>query len=68
MGPGADGIYWLAMFDSFTHAVELIRFAAQGQFNALAAMLVAETAPGAFSLAAVGHDPNREPMSTIRRP
>ena len=31
---GAQAIYWLRAGNPFTHAVELIRFAAYGQFNA----------------------------------
>lgn len=64
---GAAALYWIALCNPFTHAVELIRFAAYGQFNPLSAGVVAGTALVAFALAARGYDPNRGLIGTIRR-
>lgn len=64
---GADLLYWLALFNPFTHAVELIRFAAYGQFNALSAAVVLGCAAVAFMLAARGYNPNRGAIKRTRR-
>jgi ABC-2 type transport system permease protein len=53
----ADAVYWLAVVNPFTYAVELIRFAAYGQFNALACAVVVVSGALFFLLAAVGYDP-----------
>lgn len=64
---GADLLYWLALFNPFTHAVELIRFAAYGKFNALSALVVVLCAAVAFLLAARGYNPNKGAITRIKR-
>jgi ABC-2 type transport system permease protein len=64
---GAEVLYWIALFNPFTHAIELIRFAAYGQFNGLAALVVAATTALAFALAARGYDPARGSIRKIKR-
>lgn len=64
---GADLLYWLAQFNPFTHCVELIRFAAYGKFNALAALVVLSCTVITFVLAARGYDPNSGAITRIKR-
>ncbi|MZR14949.1 ABC transporter permease [Maritimibacter sp. DP07] len=64
---GAEALFWIASFNPFTHGVELIRFAAYGQFNALSALVVAGVALAAFALAAWGYDPSRGAIGRIKR-
>lgn len=54
---GADFLHFLALTNPFTHAVELIRFAAYGRFNGEAAMIVVLVAVACFLLAVRGYDP-----------
>lgn len=56
---GAMWLYWLALCNPFTHAVELVRFAAYGKLNALSLAVVAATAAVAFAAAVAGYDPAR---------
>lgn len=56
---GADVIYWVALVNPFTHAVELIRFASQSQINWISLAVVGGCAMGFFALAAIGFDPQR---------
>jgi len=56
---GADLIYWLAVANPFSHAVELMRFAFYGQFEWRAAIIVAVSAAVFFAIAAYGYDPQR---------
>lgn len=56
---GAETIHTLATFNPFTHAVELIRFALYGQFNALALGVVVASALVFFLLAVWGYKPQR---------
>lgn len=56
---GAEIVHWLAQYNPFTHAVELIRFALYGQFNALACAVVAGSLGLFFILAVLGYDPQR---------
>jgi ABC-2 type transport system permease protein len=56
---GAEAVYWPSLFNPFTHAVELIRFALYGQFNAVAAAVVVGAGLLFFILAAAGYDPQR---------
>lgn len=56
---GADIVYWLALFNPFTHAVELVRFAAYGKINWVSLAVVLGCASVFFMLAAVGYDPQR---------
>lgn len=56
---GSIVLYWIASFNPFTHVVELVRFAAYGQFNAVSCAVVLGTATVFFLLAALGYDPQR---------
>lgn len=54
---GAEVVYLIAVANPFTYAVELCRFALYGQFNALAAAVVAASTVLFFVAAAWGYDP-----------
>jgi ABC-2 type transport system permease protein len=57
-----SGAWWLlklAQFNPFTHAVEAMRFALMGQFNALSWAVVVGCASAFFVLALWGYDPQR---------
>lgn len=54
---GAEIVYQLARFNPFTHAVELIRFALYGQFNAVGLGVVLAALAVFFLLAVRGYDP-----------
>jgi ABC-2 type transport system permease protein len=56
---GATGLLTLAEFNPFTHAVEAIRFAMYGQFNALSWAVVLGGLVAFFCLAWWGYDPQR---------
>jgi len=56
---GALVLVQLAWLNPFTHVVELIRFAMQGQFNATAFAVVLVGAAVFFGLALRGYDPQR---------
>ncbi|NQV78991.1 MAG: ABC transporter permease [Alphaproteobacteria bacterium] len=56
---GAEVVYWVSLFNPFTHAVELIRFAAYSQFNWISFCVVGGTALVFFMFAAIGYDPQR---------
>jgi len=64
---GAQAIYWLALINPFTHAVELIRFAAYGQFNAISCAVVVGVGVVAFALAARGYNPLIGSIGQIKR-
>jgi ABC-2 type transport system permease protein len=55
----ATTIHRIALANPFTYAVELIRFALYGQFNATAAAVVAVSLLACFSLAVAGYDRSR---------
>jgi ABC-2 type transport system permease protein len=61
---GSEVIYYIALANPFTYAVELIRFALYGQFEPTSAAVVAGAAVLFFLLAVFGYDPQR---GTIRR-
>jgi ABC-2 type transport system permease protein len=63
---GAEWLYLIASGNPFTHAVELVRFAAYGQFNALSLAVVAATGLLCFQLAALGYDPQRGLLRRLR--
>jgi len=52
-------LWWIASANPFTFAVELMRFAAYGRFQATAAAAVVGFAAAFFALAAFGYDPQR---------
>lgn len=55
----ASLVYQAARFNPFTHAVELIRFAAYGEINTLAGAVVGGWLAVFFVLAVWGYDPQR---------
>ncbi len=65
---GAEVVYQVARFNPFTHAVELIRFALYGQFNATAAAVVTGCFLACFALAVLGYDPQRGLVGRVQRP
>lgn len=64
---GAEVIYWLAMVNPFTHAVELIRFAAYGQFAGTSCAVVLGVALVAFLFAVRGYNPLIGTFGQIKR-
>lgn len=64
---GADALYWIALFNPFTHAVELIRFAAYGKFDLVSFLVVCGCALIAFGFSARGYDPNSGQIRRIKR-
>jgi ABC-2 type transport system permease protein len=64
---GAELLYRIAILNPFTHAVELIRYAAYGKFNAVATVVVLGFGAFAFAMAARGYDPNKGAIGRIRR-
>jgi len=64
---GADFVYYLSQANPFTHAVELVRFAAYGQFNLVAFAVVAGCTIVAFLLAAHGYNPQAGAIQRVKR-
>ena len=64
---GVQVIYGIANWNPFTHAVELIRFAAYGQFNALSFAVVTGTGLVAFALAVRGYNPLVGAFGQVKR-
>jgi ABC-2 type transport system permease protein len=64
---GADFVYYLSMANPFTHAVELIRYAAYGQMNWVSLAVVTACGLAAFALAARGYDPQAGAIRTLKR-
>ncbi|ALG69193.1 ABC transporter permease [Beggiatoa leptomitoformis] len=65
---GAVWVHWLAMYNPFTHAIELIRFALYGQFNGVSFMVVLGAFVLFFTLAIFGYDPQRGILRKAGRP
>lgn len=65
---GAEVVYQIARLNPFTHAVELVRYALYGQFNALAGAVVAASLVVFFVLAVIGYDPQRGMVGRVPRP
>ena len=61
---GATQLYWLALANPFTHAVEFMRFAAYGKFNGIALIVIVTCGLAFFLAAAISYDPQR---GSIRR-
>lgn len=64
---GAEVIWYLAMGNPFTHAVELMRFAAYGQMNWVSLAVVLGTAVLAFLLAVRGYNPQIGTIGKLKR-
>jgi ABC-2 type transport system permease protein len=56
---GAEYLSWAALFNPFTHAVELVRYAAYHEYNELSAYVVGGVGLVAFVAAALAYDPQR---------
>ncbi|MDP6352730.1 MAG: ABC transporter permease [Alphaproteobacteria bacterium] len=56
---GADLVYWIASVNPFTYGVQLVRYASEGQFYGLGAVVVCACTVGFLALAVVGYDPQR---------
>jgi len=56
---GSELLYYVALANPFTHAVELIRFALYGEFEAMAAAVVSASTVVFFLLAVLGYNPQR---------
>ena len=54
---GAEYLYWISLFNPFTHAVELVRFAAYGKLNLISLAVVCGCAIVCFFAAVFGYDP-----------
>ena len=64
---GAEPIYYLSLVNPFTHAVELMRFAAYGQINWISLAVVVGVAMLAFALAAHGYNPQAGTIGRVKR-
>jgi len=64
---GADAVYWLSAINPFTHAVELVRYAAYGKLDPLSLGVVAGCALLGFLLAARGYDPQAGAIRKVKR-
>jgi len=64
---GATWVYYLASFNPFTHAVEMIRFALYGQLNLLSSLVVLGSLILFFLLAVWGYDPQRGLIQRTRQ-
>ena len=64
---GAYPIYYISQANPFTHAIELVRFAAYGQINWISLAVVAGVALVAFALAARGYNPQAGAIRNVRR-
>lgn len=56
---GAEAVWWIASFNPFTYGVQLIRYAAEGQFYGLGALVVVGCAAVFLIGAIIGYDPQR---------
>jgi ABC-2 type transport system permease protein len=56
---GSELLYYVALANPFTHAVELIRFALYGALEPVSALVVAGATVLFFLLAVIGYDPQR---------
>jgi ABC-2 type transport system permease protein len=56
---GSDLLYYVALANPFTHAVQLIRFALEGEFEPMAAGIVTGATVLFFMLAVIGYNPQR---------
>ncbi len=56
---GADIVYWVANANPFTYGVQLVRYASEGQFYGLGALVVVACTVAFLVLAVYGYDPQR---------
>ena len=56
---GSEAIYYVALANPFTYAVELIRFALYGKFEPVSALVVTAATVLFFLLAVLGYNPQR---------
>jgi len=56
---GSELLYYVSAANPFTYAVELIRFALYGEFNAVSAAVVVGATVVFFAAAVIGYDPQR---------
>ena len=59
MREASELLYWICMFNPFTHAVELVRFALYLQFEPTAYAVVAGVTIVSFTLSIFAYDPGR---------
>ena len=64
---GAYPIYYISMANPFTHAIELIRFAAYGKLSLVSLAVVLGVTVVAFFLAARGYNPQAGAIRNVRR-
>ena len=64
---GVQVIFHIANWNPFSHAVELIRFAAYGEFNQTAFLVVSGTGIVAFVLAVRGYNPLIGAFGQVKR-
>jgi ABC-2 type transport system permease protein len=64
---GVQVVWWLAICNPFTHAVELVRFAAYGRFAPVSAAVVVGVGLVAFLLAVRGYNPLIGAIGQIKR-
>ncbi|MBV9968749.1 MAG: ABC transporter permease, partial [Xanthobacteraceae bacterium] len=56
---GSEVLYYVALVNPFTHAVELIRYALYGEFEPVSAAVVVGSTIVFFALAVIGYNPQR---------
>jgi ABC-2 type transport system permease protein len=59
MREASEALYWICLFNPFTHAVELVRFALYLQFEQTSFAVVAGVTLAAFILSVFAYDPGR---------
>lgn len=59
MQESSEWLYWVCLFNPFTHAVELIRFALYNQFNGQAALITGVCTLLFTAISIWGYDPKR---------
>ena len=64
---GAEPIYYASLINPFTHAVELMRYAAYGKFNGTSVLVVVGVTVVAFALAARGYNPQAGTIQRLKR-
>jgi ABC-2 type transport system permease protein len=65
---GAEAVYFAAVINPFTSAVELCRFALYGMFDWMSAAVVIACAAVFFVIAAIGYDPQRGMIRRAKGP